>query len=331
VRRAGLALALALVFLSGFVSWSCTDNEPRDQVMPQPTIFTPGLTREGIPGTFTYTVQPGDTLFSLAQRYGTTVGRIIELNDIQDAGQIEVGEVLNIPNPPATTTATATPTRTATPPTTGPSIVVRNGSRNSNLVALSFDMGGRVDPALDIIEYLIENEVRATLFPTGAILESRNTDIGRQVFSLAAQHDDLFDIGNHSYSHPDFRTLTDAQMTEEIQSTAAAILEVTGYDARPWFRPPEGAYDDDVLRVVGSLGYRFTVMWDIDTIDWRPEADGGPTAAEIVEKVLANAQGGSIVLMHFGGYNTFEALPAIVSGLRAAGFELATVAEVLGE
>ena len=100
---------------------------------------------------------------------------------------------------------------------------------------------------------------------------------------------------------------------------------------KPRFRPPFGAYDAAVLEAVGAAGYAITVMWDVDTIDWRPESDGGPTRQQIVDKVLNNAEGGSIVLMHLGGYNTFEALPSIVAGLRARGYEPGTVSDVLAD
>jgi len=60
-------------------------------------------------------------------------------------------------------------------------------------------------------------------------------------------------------------------------------------------------------------------MWDVDTIDWRPESEGGPTTAAIVAKVVTNARGGSIVLMHLGGYHTLAALPGIVDGLADGG------------
>jgi peptidoglycan/xylan/chitin deacetylase (PgdA/CDA1 family) len=56
----------------------------------------------------------------------------------------------------------------------------------------------------------------------------------------------------------------------------------------------------------------------------------GPTANQIVSKVLANAERGSIVLMHLGGYETFEALPSVVDGLRAAGYDLVTLDEMMG-
>jgi peptidoglycan/xylan/chitin deacetylase (PgdA/CDA1 family) len=82
--------------------------------------------------------------------------------------------------------------------------------------------------------------------------------------------------------------------------------------------------------VAGSIGWSTIVMWDIDTIDWRPESDGGPTAAQIVAKVVDNAQGGSIVLMHLGGFNTLEALPGILGGLRAKGLQPVTLEVMFG-
>lgn len=231
---------------------------------------------------------------------------------------------------PATSTAvTSTPatTPTSTPrPATG--VLIEHGDRNSRQVALTFDMGGRVDPALDIMNWLVDNEVRSTIFMTGAIVESQNTDAGRKVLALIDAHPDLFDLGNHSYTHPDFRDLTPEQMRDELTRTEAVAGRAARASMRPWFRPPFGGHDADVVRNVAGAGYGYTVMWDIDTIDWRPEADGGPTAPEIVDKVVSRSQGGSIVLMHLGGYNTLEALPAMIAGLRAKGLEPVTLDEM---
>jgi peptidoglycan/xylan/chitin deacetylase (PgdA/CDA1 family) len=197
------------------------------------------------------------------------------------------------------------------------------------MIALTFDMGGRVDPALDIMNWLIANRVRATIFMTGAMAANQNTDAGRQVLRLVQDHPDLFILANHSYSHPDFRDLTAAQMADELARTEQAIAAVVDVSARPYFRPPFGGVNAAVVSGVAAAGYDRTIMWDIDTIDWRPPEDGGPTAADIVAKVTNNAQGGSIVLMHLGGYNTFEALPQMLANLRAKGLEPVTLAEML--
>jgi peptidoglycan/xylan/chitin deacetylase (PgdA/CDA1 family) len=91
--------------------------------------------------------------------------------------------------------------------------------------------------------------------------------------------------------------------------------------------PPYGGCDADVLVSLSGSGYRYTVLWEVDTIDWRPIVNdpAGPTADQIVAKVLGSAQSGSIVLMHLGGYETYAALPRIVAGLQALDFGLVTL------
>ena len=193
-------------------------------------------------------------------------------------------------------------------------------------------MGGRVGDAIAIMTWLIDHDVHATVFMTGAMADNPNTNAGRRVLGMIDAHPTLFTIGNHSYTHRDFRNLSSAEIGDELRRTEEAIAPYCDQNLRPFFRPPNGGYDAGALVAIGSAGYRFTVTWDVDTIDWRPIVNDppGPTADQMVTKVLANAQGGSIVLMHLGGYETFEALPRIVAGLRAAGFDLVTLDELLG-
>ena len=193
-------------------------------------------------------------------------------------------------------------------------------------------MGGRVGDALAIVDWLVAHDVHATVFMTGAMAANPNTDAGRQVLRIVDNHPALFTLGNHSYTHRDFRTLTAAEIRDELRRTEAAVAPFCSQDLRPFFRPPSGGSDADVLAAVGAAGYRKTILWDIDTIDWRPIMNDppGPTADQIVAKVLGNAQNGSIVLMHLGGFETFKALPRIVTGLESAGYQLVTLDEMLG-
>ena len=316
------------------------------------------------PTFFVYQVQAGDTLSSIARRFSTTAFSLAAWNrtthpsldpdsEGYDPDRIQVGWALRLvpgktideedlleptPSPAPSGAATASPTTGSAAPSAGnatpppvarAATVVRHGPRSTRTVALTFDMGGRLDPALDIVAWLVDHDVDATFFPTGKT--GTQTAQGRAVLDEIARHRDRFDLGNHSWSHPDFRELDDAAMRSQLEQTDAAVVAAIAMDTKPWFRPPFGVLDDQVPAVVGSAGWSYVVLWDIDTIDWRPEADGGPTTDAIVAKVVDRAEGGSIVLMHLGGFNTLEALPRILTGLEAKGLRPVTLSEMFGE
>jgi peptidoglycan/xylan/chitin deacetylase (PgdA/CDA1 family) len=77
--------------------------------------------------------------------------------------------------------------------------------------------------------------------------------------------------------------------------------------------------------VAAEKGFKYVVMWDVDTNDWR-----GRTAGQITETVMGNAHNGAIVLMHMAAKHTAEALPTIIKRLRVAGYELVTLSTMLG-
>jgi peptidoglycan/xylan/chitin deacetylase (PgdA/CDA1 family) len=326
---------------------------------PEPTLGYPTPSPEP---TFTaYVVHVGDSLNSIARAFSTTARSIAwwnrgtyptldpespgyDPNDIRPGWVLVIlrGATVDDENPPSpspapptpipseTPLATASPFAPATPvPSPSPvADVISHGSRTSGRIALTFDMGGRLTPAVDIVTWLMDHGVHATIFPTG--VSGSTTDQGKAALALVKAHPELFDVGNHSWDHPSFTTLTAAQMAQQLTATEAAIAPLVGQTTQPWFRPPFGSWNLAVRQGVGAAGWRHLVLWDVDTIDWKLVADGGPTTADIVAKVTANAQGGSIVLMHLGGYHTLEALPGILATVQAKGLQPATLAELLG-
>ena len=208
-----------------------------------------------------------------------------------------------------------------------PSALVSHGSRTIPRVALTFDMGGRTTPALDIMGWLIDQGVPATIFATGV---TGTSPVGTQVLELAAAHPELFLVGNHSWDHPSFIGLSVPAVVAQLDATDAAVAAITGTSTRPWFRPPYGSVDTAVKAAVGAAGWALTVRWDVVTTDYLPQPQGGPTTAQLVDQVLSSVRNGSIVIMHLGGYQTLEALPAIVQGLRDRGLEPVTLESLLG-
>jgi peptidoglycan/xylan/chitin deacetylase (PgdA/CDA1 family) len=214
------------------------------------------------------------------------------------------------------------------PPDPGSPIVVRAVAGATREIALTFDLGGRTLPALSILRSLELRRVCATIFPTG---ETAATPEGAAILAEIAAHPELFEVGNHTLRHCNLRDgggpagcpatrPSAAFVRAELRDADAIIAPLAGSPTAPWWRPPYGAVDRAIRLAAADAGYPVTVMWSTDTIDWRRVRDGGPTAAEIAATVVAQRTAGGVVLMHLGGWRTLDSLPAMVAGLRAAGY-----------
>ncbi|WP_214700884.1 LysM peptidoglycan-binding domain-containing protein [Exiguobacterium sp. s57] len=189
----------------------------------------------------------------------------------------------------------------------------------SKVVALTFDDGADGANTNKILDILAKNNVKATFFLTG----SGANNHPQYIKNIAAKGHQL---GNHSYTHPDFTKLNATQMKSELDRTEALITSFTGKTTKPIFRAPFGAVNSAVLNGVGAAGYGYTIQWNIDTIDWK-----GLTASQINTKVQTNIKPGSIVLMHTGAGapGTPLALPTMISQLKAKGYQFVTVSQLL--
>ncbi len=184
-------------------------------------------------------------------------------------------------------------------------------------VAIGFDDGPAADtPAF--LTMLERSRARATFFLIGRQLSGAF----RPMLLRELRDGDV--LGDHSWSHPYLSSSREAR--GQLASTLAAIRSLSGYTPCV-FRPPYGAYDQTVLREARSLGLA-TVLWNVDPSDYTQ-----PGTAAIVSRVLAQVQPGSIIISHDGGgprAQTLAAYPAIIASLRARGYRIATIPELLG-
>ena len=337
-------------------SGSASSSASATPTIPPETTAAPETPAPSLAGTL-YWVVAGDTLASIARRYSTSVEQLQAWNASRypslasEPGTLIVGWQLVVAGVPGVTPL-PTPTPRASSPTAAschagdrapatPRAVYQSIPGGGAEVALTFDMGGRLDPALQIMSFLVANRVCATIFPTGAMSQ---TAIGRQVLAVIRAHPELFEVGNHTMYHCDLvhgglgspttapcagGTPSAAFIRKELTDAAAILKAATGQDPTPYWRPPYGTYNQAVLDAAASVGYTKTLLWDIDTIDWNPIADGGPTAQQIANKVVSGAVNGSVVLMHLGGYETLQALHLMVPGLRQRGFLLTSISDQL--
>jgi peptidoglycan-N-acetylglucosamine deacetylase len=194
---------------------------------------------------------------------------------------------------------------------------VTAGGVNGRDVALTFDDGpGPYTP--EILSVLERERVQATFFAIGKM---------ERYFSVSTRRavSDGDVVGDHTESHLPLATLS-AQNQHEQLFEGIARVELAGGPRPELFRPPYGSFNATTLRELHGLGL-LMVLWSVDTRDYQQ-----PGIPAIVERALAGARPGAIVLMHDGGGNraqTIAALPTIIRDLRARGYKLVTIPQLL--
>jgi peptidoglycan/xylan/chitin deacetylase (PgdA/CDA1 family) len=207
-----------------------------------------------------------------------------------------------------------------------PAALVWVASIHAREIALTFDAGSDRGYAARILSTLERNRVHASFGMTGRWAQA-NKDLVRR---MARDGDVLM---NHTYDHRSFTgyssnsaALGERQRAWEIQRTEAVVRQLTGHTTKPYFRPPYGDYDAATLALAGHLGYRYSVMWTVDTLGWNHASP-----AQILARCLAGARPGAIVVMHVGIQSLDAlALQRVISGLTSRGYQMVTVAQLLG-
>ncbi len=188
---------------------------------------------------------------------------------------------------------------------------------DQRIVALSFDDGPTEHGVDWVLPILSRHEARATFFLIGAEVESRPALVRRL---LAQGHE----VGNHSFSHVRMVARLPGFYDKEIARTDAALRRA-GAPGPVLFRPPYGRKLIGLPRAAERNGYRM-IMWDVE------DPAQAATPQDYAEAVLREVRPGSIILMHVmyrANRLAREALPLVVEGLRARGYRIVTVGELL--
>ncbi len=187
---------------------------------------------------------------------------------------------------------------------------------HEKVVSLTFDDGPSAANTPRILRTLTHYGVRATFFVLGERVEK----MPELTASIAkAGHE----IGNHTWSHRSLRSLWKSQIREEVCRTNAAVRSATGL--RPaLFRPPFGRFAPSAVPLLGALGMDM-VLWSSDGTDWDTD-----DPAVIAARIVKEAKPGGIILLHDSHAVTVAALPLVIQGLRARGYQIQSVGEATG-
>ena len=134
-------------------------------------------------------------------------------------------------------------------------------------------------------------------------------------------------VCNHTMTHRDTTTLSDAEFKEELNGLASLCQEKAGVSMAGFYRPPEGRYNEKTLRLASELGYK-TVFWSFAYADW--DNDKQPSADAAMKKILDNVHNGAILLLHPTSDTNATILPALIQTLRAEGYRFASLSELEG-
>jgi peptidoglycan/xylan/chitin deacetylase (PgdA/CDA1 family) len=184
--------------------------------------------------------------------------------------------------------------------------------KEKKVCMLTFDDGpsdsGTTSSILDTLQ---ANDVKAMFFVTGYGAKHREL--------LKRIHHDGHPMEPHTMTHANMTTLTEEGMRKEIDPLMVTLEEVTGEKPK-YFRPPYGAYNKTLLKVLKEDNLEL-INWDDGSLDWDGTKNGYKDPQLVVKDTMRQLHPGAVILMHDTHKHTAEALPEIIKQIRAKGYE----------
>ena len=193
------------------------------------------------------------------------------------------------------------------------------GDTSQKVLYLTFDAGYENGCTEKILDVLREQQVPAALFLVGNYIE-KNADLVRRMV------EEGHIVGNHTMHHYDMSKLTAKEtFSKELTDLEALYKEVTEQEMPRYYRPPQGIYSEENLKMAKELGYK-TVFWSLAYVDWNNDAQ--PSREEAFRKLLPRTHPGAVVLLHSTSATNAEILTELIETWKAEGYSFGTVEEL---
>ena len=183
-------------------------------------------------------------------------------------------------------------------------------TKNNKKIALTFDDGPSIKTQ-ELVDLLDELDVRATFFVLGCNIKDYPDNL-----KYIDNHN--HEIGNHSYSHPDFKKISLSMALKEIKETQELVYQILGYYPH-LFRFPYGSVNNEVLNTLNIP----IIFWSADSLDWKYQSDD-----DIYNKVLNETKENGVILFHDSAKYKRSALTKVIATLKEEGYEFVTVSEL---
>lgn len=193
------------------------------------------------------------------------------------------------------------------------------GNPDEKVIYLTFDAGYENGCMGQILDTLKAHNVSACFFLVGNYLEKEPALVRRMA-------DEGHLVGNHTEHHYDMSRIADEQtFTQELQLVEQRYESVTGQKMEKYYRPPQGVYSEENLKMAQKLGYR-TIFWSLAYVDWYQ--DKQPTADEAYEKLLGRIHPGAIVLLHSTSTTNAAILDTLLTKWEQMGYRFGSLPEL---
>lgn len=190
------------------------------------------------------------------------------------------------------------------------------GDTNRKVLYLTFDAGYENGCTEKILDTLQKHNVKAAFFLVGSYIE-RNPDLVRRMV------EEGHIVGNHTMHHPDMSAISEkGKFSQELQGVEEIFRTVTGKELPRFYRPPQGVYSKENLKMAQELGYK-TVFWSLAYADWNNDAQ--PSREQAFAKLLPRAHNGAVVLLHSTSQTNAAILDELLTKWEAAGYSFETV------
>ena len=190
------------------------------------------------------------------------------------------------------------------------------GDTSEKVLYLTFDAGYENGCTEKILDTLKKHDVKAAFFLVGNYIE-KNADLVRRMVSEGHI------VGNHTMHHPDMSKIADKDsFAKELQQLEDLFRSTTGKEMPKFYRPPQGTYSEDNLKMAQELGYK-TVFWSLAYVDWNN--DNQPTAEYAFNKLLPRTHNGAVVLLHSTSKTNAQILDELLTKWKAAGYRFETI------
>jgi peptidoglycan-N-acetylmuramic acid deacetylase len=185
------------------------------------------------------------------------------------------------------------------------------GDTSKKVIYLTFDAGYENGYTITILDALKKHKVPATFFLVGNYITTSPDLVKRMI-------EEGHHVANHTYSHPNMSNIASAEAFQlELEKLESAFEDITGQKMIKYYRPPQGKYSVENLKMAKDLGYR-TFFWSLAYVDWYN--DKQPTKEFAFKKLLGRIHPGAIVLLHSTSKTNAEILDELLTKWEEMGY-----------